>query len=335
MDYSLSGSSVHGIFQARKLEWVAISSSRGSSWPRDWTNDSCVSDFGRWTFYHWATWEALYIQTNIWSATVTSECGISGFGVEVSDQGGTFTFYFILVFIFRIVFLAVACPVFLIKKNKDQLKESLTRPDSGLAPLWVLCWLLDAQGRGPGGGFCRTLIMHRIGLQILQPAISPLTDDMKDNWQAFLRRMCRRKTFWGYITFKRDPSQSLLALEQPVLSTWVSSQQTPPPPHLESNHRLECTSIRAQLHCQCNIPRFVNTWPIPESLSREKPEARVWDKGISHSPPSPPQQCCISFLISFDPPATQDEADRPHRRLEKPVAPRPLVAEADMLPRLC
>ena len=170
MDYSLSGSSVHGIFQARKLEWVAISSSRGSSWPRDWTNDSCVSDFGRWTFYHWATWEALYIQTNIWSATVTSECGISGFGVEVSDQGGTFTFYFILVFIFRIVFLAVACPVFLIKKNKDQLKESLTRPDSGLAPLWVLCWLLDAQGRGPGGGFCRTLIMHRIGLQILPPA---------------------------------------------------------------------------------------------------------------------------------------------------------------------
>lgn len=125
--------------------------------------------------------------------------------------------------------------------------------------------------------------------------------------------MCSRET-WGYITFKRDPSQSLLALEQPVLSTWVSSQQTPPPPHLESNHRLECTSIRAQLHCQCNIPRFVNTWPIPESLSREKPETRVWDKGISHSPPSPPQQCYISFLISFDPPATQDEADRPHRR---------------------
>ena len=37
MDYSLQGSSVHGIFQARVLEWVAISSSRGSSRPRDWT----------------------------------------------------------------------------------------------------------------------------------------------------------------------------------------------------------------------------------------------------------------------------------------------------------
>ena len=34
-DRSLPGSSIHGIFQARGLEWVAISSSRGSSWPRD------------------------------------------------------------------------------------------------------------------------------------------------------------------------------------------------------------------------------------------------------------------------------------------------------------
>ena len=40
MDCSPSGSSVHGIFQARVLEWVAISFSRGSSQPRDWT---CVS----------------------------------------------------------------------------------------------------------------------------------------------------------------------------------------------------------------------------------------------------------------------------------------------------
>ena len=36
-------SSVHGIFQARIPEWVAISSSRGSSWPRDGTCDSFVS----------------------------------------------------------------------------------------------------------------------------------------------------------------------------------------------------------------------------------------------------------------------------------------------------
>ena len=35
MDYNLPGSSVHGVFQARILEWVAISFSRGSSPPRD------------------------------------------------------------------------------------------------------------------------------------------------------------------------------------------------------------------------------------------------------------------------------------------------------------
>ena len=42
-DYSSPGSSVHGILQARIMEWVAISSSRGLSWPRDQTRISCVS----------------------------------------------------------------------------------------------------------------------------------------------------------------------------------------------------------------------------------------------------------------------------------------------------
>ena len=43
MDYSLSGSSVHGILSAGVLEWVAMVSSRGSSWPRDWTWVSCIA----------------------------------------------------------------------------------------------------------------------------------------------------------------------------------------------------------------------------------------------------------------------------------------------------
>ena len=43
LDYSLPGSSVHGIFQARTLERVAISFSRGSSWPRDQADIFCVS----------------------------------------------------------------------------------------------------------------------------------------------------------------------------------------------------------------------------------------------------------------------------------------------------
>ena len=55
MDCSLPGSSVHGIFQARVLEWVAISFSSGSSQPRDRTRVSRIS--GR-RFTIWATREA-------------------------------------------------------------------------------------------------------------------------------------------------------------------------------------------------------------------------------------------------------------------------------------
>ena len=47
MDSNLPGSSVHGIIRARTLEWVAISSSRGSSQPRDWICISCSSYIGR------------------------------------------------------------------------------------------------------------------------------------------------------------------------------------------------------------------------------------------------------------------------------------------------
>ena len=55
---SLPGSSVHGIFQARLLDWVATSYSRGS-WPRDQTWVSCISCIGRHILYHCVTWEAL------------------------------------------------------------------------------------------------------------------------------------------------------------------------------------------------------------------------------------------------------------------------------------
>ena len=50
--------SVHGILQARLLEWVVIFSSRWSAWPRDQTCISYVSCIGRWILYHCTTWEA-------------------------------------------------------------------------------------------------------------------------------------------------------------------------------------------------------------------------------------------------------------------------------------
>ena len=55
IDCTLQGSSLHEIFQARILEWVTISFSRGSARPRDGTHASCTR---RQITYHWATREA-------------------------------------------------------------------------------------------------------------------------------------------------------------------------------------------------------------------------------------------------------------------------------------
>ena len=53
MDCSPPGSSKHGMSQAGILEWVAISFSRGSFWPRDQT---CILCLGKQILYHWTTW---------------------------------------------------------------------------------------------------------------------------------------------------------------------------------------------------------------------------------------------------------------------------------------
>ena len=67
MHHSPPGSSVHGIFQARVLEWVAISCSRGSSRPRDRTLVSCISCIGRRILYqhhvlaHWYSFQSVLL----------------------------------------------------------------------------------------------------------------------------------------------------------------------------------------------------------------------------------------------------------------------------------
>ena len=63
-DWSPPGSPVHGILQARVLEWVAMPSSRGSFQPRDWTHSSCCSCIMGIFFYCWTTREApLFLYT--------------------------------------------------------------------------------------------------------------------------------------------------------------------------------------------------------------------------------------------------------------------------------
>ena len=56
MDCSLPGSSVHGVLQARILEWVAVPVSRGSSQSRVWMNP-CLHIASK-SFTYWATREA-------------------------------------------------------------------------------------------------------------------------------------------------------------------------------------------------------------------------------------------------------------------------------------
>ena len=64
MDCSPPGSSFHGKFQARVLEWVAVSFSRGSSPPRFQASVSCIN---RWILYHWATQETLHKLSHFFS----------------------------------------------------------------------------------------------------------------------------------------------------------------------------------------------------------------------------------------------------------------------------
>ena len=59
LDCSPPDSTVHGTFQARTLEWVAISFCRGSSQPRDQTQVSCVSYIASRFFTYWAIGKAI------------------------------------------------------------------------------------------------------------------------------------------------------------------------------------------------------------------------------------------------------------------------------------
>ena len=99
MDCSLPGSSVHGIFQARILEWVAISSSRGSSQPRDQTQVFRIA--GR-CFKLCVTREAIrslkfsfkgihtHIPPKIWRHTLPHQCSFSVCTLKHGPEMGVF-----------------------------------------------------------------------------------------------------------------------------------------------------------------------------------------------------------------------------------------------------
>ena len=84
IDHSPPGSSVHGIRQARILEWVAIPSSRESSRPKDWTHVSCLA--GRF-FTLWATREGMYPTHSVQFTSVAQSCLTFCHPMECSTPG--------------------------------------------------------------------------------------------------------------------------------------------------------------------------------------------------------------------------------------------------------
>ena len=84
MDCSPQGSSVHGIFQARILEWVAISYSTWSSQPKYQTCISGVSCIFRWILYHRAIWEASVIKVVVVQSLVSSSSWSHGLQASLS-----------------------------------------------------------------------------------------------------------------------------------------------------------------------------------------------------------------------------------------------------------
>ena len=75
IDCNWQGFSVHGVLQARILEWVAIFSSRGSSRPKAWTHISCISFIGRQILYHSATiLYTLSVLTTVYTREIKNVC---------------------------------------------------------------------------------------------------------------------------------------------------------------------------------------------------------------------------------------------------------------------
>ena len=116
VDCSPPSSSVQGIFQARILEWVAISHFRGSSLPRDRTLISCVSCIGRWILYHCTTWEA-------WQGIPNVSCQDALLGSQIWVL--IFSFFLKILSLFFFFFLVIlrelSAPVRLGMKNDRRL----------------------------------------------------------------------------------------------------------------------------------------------------------------------------------------------------------------------
>ena len=141
MDHSLPGSSVHGILQARILEWVAMPSSRGSFQPRDQTQVSCIVDrfFTDWatreahtyihTYTHTHTHTYICIKLPIWHFKITSKEHIQSKGLTTLRK---IIFYlvwnltsWILIIVLKITATILVCVYPLLMYCFDQIRYNL------------------------------------------------------------------------------------------------------------------------------------------------------------------------------------------------------------------
>ena len=85
LNCSLPGSSLHGISQARILEWVVIPFSSGSSPSKYQTHISCVSCIGRQILYHWVIWEAHIYLCSPCESNIYRPQGIPGIWAKIPE----------------------------------------------------------------------------------------------------------------------------------------------------------------------------------------------------------------------------------------------------------
>ena len=196
VDCSPPGSSAHGILQARILEWVAISSSRGSSQPRGWTWVSCIA--GRF-FTVWATREFHLV---FFCFAVTQGCQIilppsNCFCIFIKNYltihlwGCFWTLFYSIVYMYYIseyilVYFLLGFPGGSVVKNLPAIARD--SGDRGSTP---------GSGRPPGGGNGNPLQYPWLG--------NPMD---RGAWRATVHGILQaRKLEWVAFPFSRGSSQ--------------------------------------------------------------------------------------------------------------------------------
>ena len=133
MNCSPPVSSVHGILQARILEWAAMPSSRGSSPTRDWSCVYYVSCVGRWVLYCWALGEAPWYSFTE-APMLATLLWILSYSFSLSQSWVFFwlmsTWFFLVIFITIIIWyfvkLVSLIPESVLKKGSNPLRNCAT-----------------------------------------------------------------------------------------------------------------------------------------------------------------------------------------------------------------